>query len=70
MKDVGVGAGFCLLFTILYVLYLLVVGAVIAFLWNWILVDTFKFDIPTLNLWTGLGLAILVSIVVGFFRRT
>lgn len=48
--------------------YCLFMGAVLAFLWNWIVVDTLQITTATLNLWTGIGLAFLLGIIGGFFK--
>lgn len=47
----------------------LLLGAIIAFLWNALLVGALQLALPTINLWAGIGIVILLTIVGSFFRR-
>lgn len=49
-------------------LYLLGLGAIVAFLWNFVIVDSLHATTNTLNLWSGTGLVLLINIIAGFFR--
>ena len=48
------------------VLYLGLIGGVITLLWNWLLVSLFQF--PVISWAQGIGIALLLGIVGGFFR--
>lgn len=49
--------------------YILALGGLLAFLWNSIVVDTLRLTTATLDLWTGIGLFILINIIGGAFRN-
>lgn len=48
------------------VLYLGLIGGVITLLWNWLLVSLFQ--APVISWVQGIGIALLLGIVGGFFR--
>ena len=69
-KDISWGG--CLLLALLVVafliVYMIVIGGVLTLLWNWLLVELFSFPVIT---WIhGIGIAVLLAIVGGFFRAT
>ena len=49
--------------------YILALGGLLAFLWNSIVVNTLHLTTATLDLWTGIGLFILINIIGGAFRN-
>lgn len=62
-------AGFAFLIAGLVAVYFILVGAIFAFLWNAILVGALALSLPTINLWVGIGIVALISLIGSFFRR-
>ena len=70
METLAACLGVGVLIVALFVAWLFVAGAVIAFLWNAVLVDALALSLPTINLWVGMGIAALLWIFGSFFRGT
>jgi hypothetical protein len=67
MKGTGIACVGILVFLIAAYLGL---GALTAFLWNEVIVGALHFTDYTLDLWTGVGLYVLISIIGGAFRSS
>lgn len=70
METLAACLGIGLLVIAIMIAWIFIAGAVIAFLWNAVLVDALALSLPTINLWVGMGIAALLWVVGGFFRST